>query len=637
MKNTNVKKVLLLLCWLFIGHIQAANLGYNERQIDSMLSVTYRPYPVYGDPAWSGIDAGVKKEFIRNADNYLNQPWISLPAQMFMEFRTIGDRVRYEAIYFNKRSQLLNLVMGELLENKGRYIPDIVNGIWSICEESWWGIPAHYEKQLPDMSLSQTVDLFSAETASMMSSIQYLFRDKLDQISPLLNKRISEEVDRRMIKPALEESYWWMTAPMNWNPWICSNWMTSLLLSDVSREIKVKSLAKILQSVDLFYQSYPSDGGCDEGPAYWGRAAASLFDCLNILSVATDKKIDLSQDTKFREMGRFVCKTYISDNRYVNFADAPSQITPDVASVYLYGTYVNDRSMKNLAALNARKIVDNGCRFAEPGRESLYGFCRYINLLSSIDKILAEPVAEPLERDNYLPVLQVLVSRSSGGTTDGWMIAAKGGHNEESHNHNDVGNFIVYDDGKPLIIDIGPEIYKANTFTDRRYEVWTTQSGYHNVPVINGVEQKNGRTFQAKDANSSITNKKALFSLDLSAAYPENAGVNYWKRTITLNRAQKVSVEENYSLQEIKGPTSIHFMVACPARVADKGVIVLNREDRNYELKFDPLRLKAEVEEIEISDPNLNKAWGNKLFRIKLNLINPEITGKLKYDIQRAI
>ncbi len=94
--------------------------------------------------------------------------------------------------------------------------------------------------------------------------------------------------------------------------------------------------------------------------------------------------------------------------------------------------------------------------------------------------------------------------RSSEGSAEGLYLAAQGGHNAESHNHNDVGNFIVYADGEPAIIDVGVETYTAKTFSAQRYEIWTMQSAYHNLPTVNGVMQGAGRQFEARDVDVQV-------------------------------------------------------------------------------------------------------------------------------------
>ena len=87
-----------------------------------------------------------------------------------------------------------------------------------------------------------------------------------------------------------------------------------------------------------------------------------------------------------------------------------------------------------------------------PGKESLP---RQLPELFTLGEMADTPAAPPLPRDVWLPETQVMVARAQGGSTAGLYLAAKGGHNAESHNHNDVGHFIVYADGRPVLIDIG--------------------------------------------------------------------------------------------------------------------------------------------------------------------------------------
>ncbi|MCG8499689.1 MAG: heparinase II/III-family protein, partial [Firmicutes bacterium] len=73
------------------------------------------------------------------------------------------------------------------------------------------------------------------------------------------------------------------------------------------------------------------------------------------------------------------------------------------------------------------------------------------------------------------------MARSKDGCKQGFFFAAKGGYNDKSHNHNDVGNFVLYYNGYPVFIDVGVGTYTAKTFSNKRYEIWTMQSEYHNL------------------------------------------------------------------------------------------------------------------------------------------------------------
>ena len=162
--------------------------------------------------------------YVSYGEKYIGCRWESPNATLFAEFKTNGNRTRYEQWTFAKRRQLAALVLAEKVEGKGRFMPDIVNGIMSTLEETWWGIPAHYGTKVMRAE-DQNVDLFNAETAGLMAWTKHALQQKIDSFSPLLSQRIDKEIERRMLIPALETDYWWKRASMNWNPWICSNWI----------------------------------------------------------------------------------------------------------------------------------------------------------------------------------------------------------------------------------------------------------------------------------------------------------------------------------------------------------------------------------------------------------------------------
>ena len=119
--------------------------------------------------------------------------WDPLPATLFLGFVRTGNRSDYESELFARRQKLAALVVGEVLENRGRFLDDIVNGIWAICEESYWGVPGHLGMQqqgvgLPDIT-EPTVDLFTAETSSLLSWTVYLMEDQAQSRFPFGHRK----------------------------------------------------------------------------------------------------------------------------------------------------------------------------------------------------------------------------------------------------------------------------------------------------------------------------------------------------------------------------------------------------------------------------------------------------------------
>jgi hypothetical protein len=79
----------------------------------------------------------------------------------------------------------------------------------------------------------------------------------------------------------------------NWDAWICWNWLTSALFIDRNEDRRYKSVQKITVCLDKFINTYPDDGGCEEGPGYWNLAAGAMFDALELLHSSTAGAVDI--------------------------------------------------------------------------------------------------------------------------------------------------------------------------------------------------------------------------------------------------------------------------------------------------------------------------------------------------------
>jgi hypothetical protein len=196
-----------------------------------------------------------------------------------------------------------------------------------------------------------------------------------------------------------------------------------------------------------------------------------------------------------------------------------------------------------------------------------------------------------------------------------------GGHNDESHNHNDVGNFIVYADGRPVLVDAGAQTYTAQTFSSRRYELWNNQSGFHNLPTINGVMQREGATYSAVDVAYEADDRAARLTLDLARAYPEAARVQRWQRAITLHRDESVEVSDEYRLEAFVEPFTLNYLTPLAPDAAEPGRVLLREVDgrgRVFALVYDSERFVPSVERIAVADTRMRGSWGETLHRVVL-------------------
>jgi len=604
----------------------------------------WRPFPRAADrEPWEALPAELRARLVEAGERHGSSEWPSLPATLFLEYARKGNRSNYEHARELRRGRLRELVIAECVEGKGRFLDDILNGIWITCEETWWGVPAHLNMQKAGPGLADAaepvVDLFAAETASLLAWTDYLAGAQLEKLSPLVRRRILLEEDRRILTPCFERiDFWWMGLEPersrdmnNWNPWINSNWLTTALLLEQDSSRRAATVHKIVRSLDRFLDAYHDDGGCDEGPSYWGRAGASLFDCLELLHSVTRGAVDFYKMPLVGEIGKYIYRAHIAEDWYINFADASAKQAVAGDLIYRYGRRIGDAPMQAFGAYTAGRRGVLSARAESIGRQ--------LPAIFNASELASAKGSAPLLGDVWLPGIQVMAGRTKEGSVEGFYLAAQGGHNAESHNHNDVGNFIVFADGRPLIIDVGVETYSAKTFSAKRYEIWTMQSAYHNLPAIDGAMQQAGRDFAARDVSYRVGDGVTTFSLDIAGAYPAEAGLDSWRRTLRLRRAEnEVELGDRYVMKKPSARLAWTLMTPCEVKESAGGLL-LDGTARGYgkaKVSYEGIPVKPKTELIRIDDARLRPIWGDRLYRILLTAEQAPQQGELKVRFLRG-
>jgi hypothetical protein len=456
-------------------------------------------------------------------------------------------------------------------------------------------------------------------TGAQLAWTHYLLRSRLHAVDPLISARIRREVKARCLDPFLADiDYAAMSGDKtmllnNHAPWSCRDTLSCFLLLETDPQRRAEAVRKVMHILDLFLARYPADGGCDEGPGYWSVAAGALFSNLELLRTASGGRLDVYDEPLIREMGRYIYRAHISADYFINFADAAPREHPDASLVYRFGRSIGDERMMAFG-----RFLKRGAEASSFGKTEL--LLALPDLFEPAEEI-STPGAAPLLRDVWLPGLQVMAAREREGSDNGFFLAAKGGHNNESHNHNDVGQFIVYLEGKPILIDPGIGTYTRQTFSQDRWKLWTVQSAFHNLPTINGVMQKEGAEFRASDVSYHADENATEFSLNIAGAYPRASGVQSWRRTCHLSRGAEGSVEitDDFALEKPSKDITLSLMTPLEPKVSVPGVIHLG--DASLVLSPDPLTVS--VEPIELEDGHLRRSWGEKLFRLVVRQTSP--------------
>ena len=602
-------------------------------------------FPAYSDrEAWDRIPEAARKATVAQGEKYLGYGWPQVLPTMYLEFSRTGNRKVVDDAISARLNAIRALFFAEMAEGKGRFIDDIINGVYAYCEQTYWGASAHFylyeygdsisdpKAKVPD-DRNPVIDLTVGDVASTLSWIWYFLHEEFDKVSPAISDRLVREMHRKVLDPYYAKNdFWWITGwntgnVNNWTPWCSYNVLTAILLLETDPAKRLDGVYKTMQSVDLFINSYPEDGGCNEGPSYWGAAVGHLYNYLSLLKDWSGGGIDIFRHGIITRMGSYIYKLYIADGvKYVNFADAPATISQNGVRMARFGKDTGDADLEAFGEFLAlRSGASSGPLSGDVGSTLTDAFCH-------------EREAEPREifvADAWLPDLQVAAARDAGGSSDGFFFAAKGGNNGEQHNHNDVGSFVLYYDGLPVFVDPGVGTYTRQTFSGDRYQIWTMQSGYHNLPVINGVMQRDGGGFKASGSSFKASAGRVTFSTDISGAYPEEAGAARWVRRYTLERGKRFVIEDEYLLEASSGDTEIVFMTPLSCS-EEKGRVALSGDGLSLSLSYPADKVECRVEEKKMDDPRLARVWGESLNRLVFKVKGDRVSGTIIFEARAS-
>lgn len=680
----------------------------------------YSRYPDISDrTTWDSLSDELKAKLIRAGEEAAKEPWTQLLISDFTEFKKSGNRVRFEDKYFPRRRKLNNLVMAECAENKGRFIDDILDGLYLILDETTWCLPPHtsYERDgqqetLPDVT-RQIIDLFQAESGAEVAYVEYLLRPVLDKLSPHISIYVNERLKERIFEPYLNQFFWWMgdgeQTMCNWTPWIVQNVLICALTRPegcFSQEELRTFLEKAVVSCDYFLDEYGEDGGCNEGAQYYSHAGLCLFGCLELIDGATSGSqnrgyAEIGDDgnvvvhssevfagvygeTLIRNIASFIVKMYVGGGYYVNFADCSALPGRRTAREFLFGKAIGDEVLASFAAADFRDESE-----AEQLISEEINLFYHVMQAFAYDEMMVYPVCSDLPEDSWFESMGLMVARDATYT-----LAAKAGDNGDSHNHNDVGSFTIYKDGKPFVIDLGVGTYTQKTFSDRRYELWTMQSQFHNLPTFvdcieNGnsnpsagvygdsvygrfvdnlgddpagdlhnthiIMQRDGKEYAARDVecllnvdgntddNETSGNVTSVLNMDIAGAYADERIRSYTREVRLVKTLVNSEVVSDGSLTSgviVRDHYDSDIPVLMSIMTYEEPVIT-DADDDSFSVSISVGDVgtimasgvkKTHIKEYPITDERLGIAWKHSVYRILFEL--DEKAGEFQFRFQ---
>lgn len=599
----------------------------------------WKPFPQSAAGWEKVLPDSIRTTLIKNGEACLHEPFPNVPASVTLDFFRNGNRTRYETIAFGKRNRLWALVLAESMEGKGRFLDAIVDGIWSISEETFWGASAHLflqkgGKGLPDAE-APVVDLFAAETAADLAWADYFIGPALDSVSPLIRKRISYEVNRRIFVPMETARYDWLGAGNsnaklnNWAPWIMSNYLTAVLLLEKDADKRAKYTYRAIQVTDQYLNGLGDDGACEEGPTYWAFGPGCALDVLDLLRSATTGRIDIFHDVLIRNMAAYIYKVHIGGNYFVNIGDAHPEMVPEPLMIRRFGVETGDTVMRAFG-----NWLFAGNNYAASLSQQQFHRTRELFDFNDLRDISVDPTGFRDVGDAWLPDIQLMVSRLDNGL----FVAAHAANNGKSHNHNDVGDLIVYADGQPVIVDVGSGTYTARTFSKDRYQLWFNTSAFHNLPTVNGRQQQEGPEHGATEVSYRMDRRGARLTMNLANAYPAAAGISSWKRSILAEKSGRITITDSCRTDSPLSSLTQSFMTVAAADLTTPGLILFTTNNgKKVELHYDAHLWSAQIDSMPLTTPEeegLKTSWHHQtIAKIRLELKPAVRVGVFQYTI----
>jgi hypothetical protein len=119
-----------------------------------------------------------------------------------------------------------------------------------------------------------------------------------------------------------------------------------------------------------------------------------------------------------------------------------------------------------------------------------------------------------------------------------------------------------------------------------------------------------------------------MFSTDIAGAFTEEAKVNSWIRSYTLNRGKNFIISDKYDLKEItKANTSSNLITYCKVSEVKPGVLKFAGNGFTMNMSYNPKIVTPEIEYIKVNDPSLRRYWPDGVTRVILRFNNPGLQG----------
>lgn len=564
-------------------------------------------------------------EVVIEGEKRISTPINSLLFSDYKIYDTSGSRKEYEKEYFEHRERLNTFAILAMAYEDKKYVDALENAIWAICDEYTWCLPAHLGgKSLIFMEKSEgnvrqhdkQVDLFASETGFALAEIITLLKDKL---APIVVERAKKLIFERILIPftQIDRMFFWETSTNNWAA-VCAGSVGAAAIYLIEEsECLAPIILKVCNVLDSFLSGYENDGACTEGLAYWNYGFGFYVYFVDLLNKRTAGKIDLLEGEKIKNIAMFQQVSFLSENNVVSFSDGYYRFNyrPGL-TCYLKNRF--DEVVIPDVKYSASFTEDHCFRWCHNLRDFIWNDEKLYSNNEKANK------AYYLEDAKWFISINTLKNNNIS-------FAAKGGHNDEPHNHNDVGTFILHVNGESILTDTGAGEYTKEYFGPNRYNFICNSSLGHSVPIINRKAQGVGREYKSEIINVKTSDNEDVFELDISKAY-DIEGLNKLVRKLSFDKSEsgKLLLRDSYSFAIKPEMVTERFVSFNEPKLQD-GIIELEGKNGKVKISFDSTILSPSYQK----EPFVNHMSKlQDLYCIDLTVINPKEAFEIEIEFE---
>lgn len=569
---------------------------------------------------WDAFPREAKDVWVELARSESARALAPFSDELFLEYSQTGNRRAYDARHGAAIRQFSTMVLGELAQNQGEFLPAIVTAADGLLAERTWVLSAHDRSLDAFYGRAPVVDLASSHRGMVLAFASVVLEpvlpaDLVERMREAVKTRVTEIYRTTVLSGEVLPGLWWMKTTNNWNS-VCHNGVVAAALAieeDPDRRSEI--LDGMNQYLPYFLDGFTDDGYCTEGLGYWNYGFGNFAQLVEFVRRATAGEQDWLDSEKAVAASLYPFRIELADQTYPTFADGTVGTRPNPVLL--------DYLAERIEAVNA----------VHPSRSGIgsYGLIEVLSfgLAGNPPPITTRVQATDRGRDGFTDAGLIILRP---GDTDARMsIALKTGHNAEHHNHNDVGSMVIAVDTTQLIPDPGGEVYTARTFSKDRYVSGMLNSYGHSVPRIGDTLQSTGKMFHGEILSTEFGPQYDRVVMDLAPAY-EVDGLTELTREVIYSRSQGGSVRVTDSV-ELETPQTFEsaLMTYGQWEVLGPDHGILYQGDAALELSWASTPATVKVSTVVIEE---NTPHGSQPLRIAFTTTEPVTRADITFEMK---